>query len=137
MPFFGGKPAISQPCENSHIPRAKMLDFLFSRCGEHFSATSIVGHIPRPIGTGRLGLGSALYLGREVRGDETVGRRRPPRHRPGDPFTKGPIAYEWIASACRLPGAGLHVTMAYRFDRGRFRFNRRGRRWGLPEVAVG
>jgi hypothetical protein len=68
---------------------------------------------------------------------ETTGRRRPPRHRPGDPFIKGPIAYAWIASACRFPGAGLQVSTAYRFCRGRFRFNRRGRRWGLPDVAVG
>lgn len=27
--------------------------------------------------------------------------------------------------------------MAYRFYGGRFRFNRRGRRWGLPDVALG
>src|SRR5262249_28366185 len=65
------------------------------------------------------------------------GRRGPPRHRPGDPFIRGPIPYAWIASACRLPGAGLHVAMSYRFYRGRFRFKRRGLRWGLPDVARG
>src|SRR5262245_29262320 len=64
-------------------------------------------------------------------------RRRPPRHRPGDPFIKGPISYTWIASACRLPGAGLRVAMSYRFYRGRFRFKRRGLRWGLSDVAKG
>jgi DNA-binding transcriptional ArsR family regulator len=64
-------------------------------------------------------------------------RRRPPRHRPGDPFIKGPISYAWIASACRLPGAGLHVAMAWRFYRGRFRFKRLGKRWGLAEIAKG
>jgi hypothetical protein len=70
---------------------------------------------------------------RRVRG----GRRRPPRHRPGDPFIKGPIVYTWIASACRLPGAGLHVAMAYRFHRGRFRLKRRGLNWGVSDVARG
>jgi len=64
-------------------------------------------------------------------------RKRPPRHRSGDPFIKGPIPYAWIASACRLPGAGLHVAMAFRFYRGRFRFKPRGRRWSLPDVAKG
>ena len=68
---------------------------------------------------------------------ETVGPRRPPRHQPGDPFIKGPIPCDWIASACRLPGAGLQVAMAYRFYRGRFRFKRRGLQWGLPDVASG
>jgi hypothetical protein len=64
-------------------------------------------------------------------------RRRPPRHRPGDPFIKGPIPYAWIGSACRLPGAGFHVAMSYRFYRGRFRFERRGLRWGSLDVAKG
>jgi hypothetical protein len=68
---------------------------------------------------------------------EAMGRRRPPRHRPGDPFIKGPIPYAWIASACRLPGVGLHVAMAYRFYRSRFRFKRRGLNWSLPDVAKG
>jgi hypothetical protein len=67
---------------------------------------------------------------------ETECRRKPPRHRPGDPFIKGPIAYVWIASACRLPGSGLAVAMAYRFHAGRFRF-RYGRRWDISDVAKG
>ncbi len=77
-----------------------------------------------------------LRLPAELAGG-TEGRRRPPRHRPGDPFIKGPIPYTWLASASRLPGAGLHVAMAYRFYRDRFRFKRRGLRWGLPEVGKG
>jgi hypothetical protein len=72
----------------------------------------------------------------EMVGDSEC-RRRPPRHRLGDPFIKGPIAHAWIASACCLPGVGLHVAMAYRFYRGRFRFERRGLRWGLPDIAEG
>jgi hypothetical protein len=67
----------------------------------------------------------------------TVGRTRPPRHQPGDPFIKGPIPYSWIAPACRLPGAGFQVAMAYRFFRSRFRFKRRGLRRGLQDVAKG
>src|SRR5208337_2223014 len=59
-------------------------------------------------------------------------RRRPPRHRSGDPFIKGPIPYAWIASACRLPGSGLHVAMACRFLCGRYR---RPNRWGLTTVV--
>jgi len=76
-----------------------------------------------------------LRLPAELVGDVS-GRRRPLRHRPGEPFIKGPISYPWIASACRLPGSGLHVAMAYRFHFWRFRF-RRGRHWGLDDVAVG
>jgi len=77
-----------------------------------------------------------LRLPAELVGD-VASRRRPPRHRSGDPFIKGPIPYAWIASACRLPGAGLHVAMAFRFYRGRFRFKPRERRWSLPDVAKG
>jgi hypothetical protein len=62
---------------------------------------------------------------------ETVGtletRRQPPRHRPGDPFIKGPIPHPWIASACRLPGAGLPDAMASRFLCCRFQSPNR---WG-------
>ena len=60
--------------------------------------------------------------------------RRPPRHRPGDPFIKGPILYAWIASACRLPAAGLRVAMACRFLCCRFR---RENRWGPDTIAKG
>jgi DNA-binding transcriptional ArsR family regulator len=61
-------------------------------------------------------------------------RRRPPRHWPGDPFIKGPIPHAWIASACRLPGAGLAVAMGYRFLCCRFRWRNR---WGLDAIANG
>jgi hypothetical protein len=67
---------------------------------------------------------------------DLIPKRRPPHHRPGDPFIKGPIPYAWIASACRLPGAGLQVAMSYRFHADRFRL-RYGRRWDLPDVAKG
>jgi hypothetical protein len=61
-------------------------------------------------------------------------RRRPPRHRPGDPFIKGPVPHAWIASACRLPGAGLPVAMACRFLCCRFQSPNR---WGLDTIANG
>jgi hypothetical protein len=62
------------------------------------------------------------------------GRKRPPRHRPGDPFIRGPIPYAWMASACRLPGAGLRVAMSFRFLCCRFRGENR---WGLDVIAEG
>ena len=39
--------------------------------------------------------------------------KRPPRHRPGEAFIKGPVPYSWMAAACRLPGSGLHVASTY------------------------
>jgi hypothetical protein len=76
-----------------------------------------------------------LRLPPEMIGDLTP-RRRPPRHQPGDPFIKGPIPYPWITSACRLPGVGLHVAMAYRFHAKRFGFSH-GRHWGIADMAGG
>jgi hypothetical protein len=68
--------------------------------------------------------------------ESVVLKRRPPRHRRGDPFLKGPISYAWIASACRLPGSGFHVAMSCRFQAKRFGFSR-GRRWGMGDIAEG
>src|SRR5262245_55299583 len=63
-------------------------------------------------------------------------KKPPPRHRRGDPFIKGPIPYAWITSACRLPGVGLHIAMAYRLHAKRFALPR-GRHWGVADVAKG
>jgi hypothetical protein len=63
-------------------------------------------------------------------------RRKPPRHRPGDPFIRGPIPFDWVATASRLPGASLRVAIAYRFHAGRFRF-RYGKRWDRSAIARG
>jgi len=60
--------------------------------------------------------------------------RRPPRHRQGDPFLRGPIPYDWISAACRLPGAGLHVATSFRFLCVRYRGENR---WGLESIARG
>lgn len=58
--------------------------------------------------------------------------KRPPRHRPGETFIKGPIPHAWVASASRLPGSGLAVVMVARFLRGRYRY-REG--WSLAEIG--
>ena len=37
--------------------------------------------------------------------------KRPPRHRRGEPFLKGPIPWPWLAAAARLPGKALQVAV--------------------------
>ncbi len=61
-------------------------------------------------------------------------RRRPARRESRDPFIAGPISYAWIASASRLPGAGVRVAIAFRFLCCRFR---RENRWGLDKIVKG
>src|SRR5512135_2666115 len=63
-------------------------------------------------------------------------RRRPPRHHYGEAFLRGPISFLWVATACRLPGVGLHVALVVRFLRDRFRRGR-DRRWTLDTIASG
>jgi hypothetical protein len=36
---------------------------------------------------------------------------KPPRHRPGEAFLKGPIPWPWLRRACTLPGKALHVAV--------------------------
>jgi hypothetical protein len=36
---------------------------------------------------------------------------RPPWHRPGEGFLKGPIPWPWLATAARLPGKALQVAL--------------------------
>jgi len=40
---------------------------------------------------------------------ERVGR--PPRHRPGERFLRGPIPWDWLTKAARQPGRALHVAL--------------------------
>jgi hypothetical protein len=61
-------------------------------------------------------------------------RRRPPRHRRGESFLRGPIPYAWVAAACRLAGAGPNVAFVVRFLRNRFARGR-DRRWSIGEMA--
>jgi hypothetical protein len=53
-----------------------------------------------------------------------------PRH--GEAFLRGPIPFDWLATASQVPGAALHVGLALRFLRGRFERgrDRRGTRRG-------
>jgi hypothetical protein len=37
--------------------------------------------------------------------------RKPPRHRPGEKFLKGPIPWGWLGHAFLLPGKALHVAL--------------------------
>ncbi len=39
-------------------------------------------------------------------------RTRPPRHRPGEKFLKGPVPWRWIETAAGLPGKALAVGLA-------------------------
>jgi hypothetical protein len=55
-------------------------------------------------------------------------RRRPPKHRVGQAFLKGPIPWAWWSTACRLPGQALQVASAIRYQTGKSR---------LPEVRLG
>jgi hypothetical protein len=34
---------------------------------------------------------------------------KPPRHKSGQHFLKGPIPWNWVAKAAKLPGKALHV----------------------------
>src|SRR5262245_26670788 len=38
-------------------------------------------------------------------------RRKPPRHRQGEKFLKGPIPWPWLQRAFLLPGKALHVAL--------------------------
>lgn len=38
--------------------------------------------------------------------------RRPPHHKPGGRFLKGPIPWPWLTRAASLPGKAIHVGLA-------------------------
>jgi hypothetical protein len=58
---------------------------------------------------------------------------RPPRHRQGEPFLKGPIPWPWLKAALRLPGRSLHVALLLWKDVGVK--NRRTVRFNLSRAA--
>jgi hypothetical protein len=43
---------------------------------------------------------------------------KPPRHRPGEKFLKGPVPLNWLATAGRLSGKALHVGVELWFQAG-------------------
>jgi hypothetical protein len=47
--------------------------------------------------------------------------RRPPRHRPGEWFLRGPIPWPWLEAAARLPGKSLALALCLWREAGRLR----------------
>jgi hypothetical protein len=43
---------------------------------------------------------------------------KPPRHRAGEKFLKGPVPLTWLARAAQLPGKSLHVGIVLWFVAG-------------------
>jgi hypothetical protein len=58
--------------------------------------------------------------------------KRPPRHKPGEKFLKGPIPLVWLAKAARLQGKVLHVAIALWFMAG----IKRARTVPLPSLTL-
>ena len=56
--------------------------------------------------------------GASLNGIAELVSRKPPRHRTGDKFLKGPIPWNWIQQAARLPGSALHVGVLLWFEAG-------------------
>lgn len=42
-------------------------------------------------------------------------RGKPPRHKPGELFLRGPIPLDWLAAAAHQPGKSLHVGLGLWF----------------------
>lgn len=51
---------------------------------------------------------------------------KPPRHRPGEKFLKGPVPWKWLSRAAIQPGRALHVAITIWFMAG-IKNNRRMR----------
>jgi hypothetical protein len=47
--------------------------------------------------------------------------KKPPRHRPGEWFLRGPIPWPWLDAAARLPGKALAVALCLWREAGRRR----------------
>ncbi len=62
-----------------------------------------------------------LRLNRESRQPTTKVPRssKPPRHRPGEWFLRGPIPWPWLETAARLPGKALAVALCLWREAGR------------------
>jgi len=44
--------------------------------------------------------------------------RKPPRHRQGEKFLKGPIPWSWLERAFLLPGKALHIALLLWYEAG-------------------
>ncbi len=51
-------------------------------------------------------------------------KTKPPVHKPGEKFLKGPIPWKWIVLAARQPGKALHVAIALWFLSGMLKSGR-------------
>jgi hypothetical protein len=58
---------------------------------------------------------------------------RPPQHRPGEWFLRGPVPWTWLKTAARLPGKALALSLCLWREAGR----RRGRTVKLCLTRVG
>jgi hypothetical protein len=47
--------------------------------------------------------------------DDIPKSNKPPKHKQGEKFLKGPIPWKWITEAARLTGRALHVAIAVWF----------------------
>jgi hypothetical protein len=61
--------------------------------------------------------------------------KKPPRHRPGEWFLRGPIPWPWLETAARLPGKALAVALCLWRASGRQR--RRTVKLCLERVGLG
>ena len=60
---------------------------------------------------------------------------KPPRHRPGEWFLRGPIPWPWLEAAARLPGRALALALCLWWEAGRRR--RRTVKLCLTRVGLG
>jgi hypothetical protein len=54
-------------------------------------------------------------FGRPTASKKTQANTKPPHHKPGEKFLKGPIPWNWLALAAKQPGRALHVGIALSF----------------------
>jgi hypothetical protein len=54
----------------------------------------------------------------DLQGVKARPSRRPPRHQPGGKFLRGPVPWEWLDRAGRLPGKALFVGLVLWQDAG-------------------
>jgi len=51
----------------------------------------------------------------DVRTAPSTDTKKPPRHKTGGKFLKGPVPWDWISMAAKLPGKALHVSIVLWF----------------------
>ena len=56
-----------------------------------------------------------LALSTSIANPNTKANTKPPRHKPGEKFLKGPIPWTWVVRAAHQPGKALHVAIVLWF----------------------